>query len=152
MGSCGTAAFRGEFVVVSDIASDPLWADFRDLALAHGLRACWSTPIRSSQGTVLGTFAMYHREPREPTRPDLEIVDFVVRTAGLVIERSNTEAAMRRSEERSRLAVDNADVGFWDVDVIKDTLIWPSRTKAMFGISADVPVSMQGFLRRPAPR
>ena len=102
VGSCGTAAFRGEPVFVSDIAADLLWADFRDLALEHGLRACWSVPIRASQGAVLGTFAMYRREPRDPTAADLEIVDFVVRTAGLVIERANAEAALRRSEARLR--------------------------------------------------
>ena len=145
VGSCGTAVHRGEPVLVSDIAIDPLWAKFRDLALGHGLRACWSVPIRSSQGEILGTFAMYHREPREPTVADLEIVEFVVRTAGLVIQRSNAEAAVRESEERLRLAVDNADVGFWDVDEINHTLIWPARTKAMFGISPDVPVTMLDF-------
>ena len=145
VGSCGTAVYRGEPVLVSDIAVDPLWADFSDLALAHGLRACWSVPIRSSQGDILGTFAMYHREPREPTTADLEIVEFVVRTAGLVIQRSNAEAAVRESEERLRLAVDNADVGFWDVDVVNDVLTWPPRTKGMFGISAEAPVTMQDF-------
>src|SRR5256885_7773281 len=64
VGSCGTAAYRREPVIVSDIATDPLWADYRDLPLAHGLRACWSTPILSSAGGVLGTFAIYWREPR----------------------------------------------------------------------------------------
>jgi GAF domain-containing protein len=64
VGSCGTAAYRGEPVIVSNIATDPLWSDFRDLALGHGLRACWSTPILSSEGRVLGTFAIYYREPR----------------------------------------------------------------------------------------
>src|SRR5712671_3397723 len=67
VGSCGTAAYRAEAVIVSDIASDPLWANFRDLALGHGLRACWSTPILSSADKVLGTFAIYYREPRSPT-------------------------------------------------------------------------------------
>src|SRR5581483_7711482 len=59
VGSCGTAAFRGEPVVVTDIATDPLWSAFKDLAALHGLRACWSTPIMSSRGQVLGTFALY---------------------------------------------------------------------------------------------
>src|SRR6202007_2448701 len=67
VGSCGTAAYRAEPVIVSDIATDPLWADFRDLASAHELRACWSTPILSSAGKVLGTFAIYYREPRSPS-------------------------------------------------------------------------------------
>ena len=63
VGSCGTAAYTGRPVVVSDIATDPLWADFKDLALAADLRACWSTPILSKRGDVLGTFAIYYREP-----------------------------------------------------------------------------------------
>jgi PAS domain S-box-containing protein len=109
IGSCGTAAHRGEAVFVSDIADDPLWADFRDLASEHGLRSCWSVPVRSSQGAVLGTFAMYHREPRTPTSADLEIVDFVVRIAGLVIEQSGANMAVLRSEARYRQIVEGAE-------------------------------------------
>ena len=66
-GSCGTAMYRGEPVVVTDIAADPLWDDYRELALKSGLRACWSTPILSGRGKVLGSFAMYYQEPRTPT-------------------------------------------------------------------------------------
>jgi GAF domain-containing protein len=62
-GSCGTAAYRAQQVIVADIAIDPLWADYRELALPHGLRACWSTPIFSSDGAVIATFAMYFRAP-----------------------------------------------------------------------------------------
>jgi GAF domain-containing protein len=69
-GSCGTAAYRAEPVIVEDIATDPLWAEYRDLALRHSLRACWSTPVFSSQGKVIATFAMYHRKPRRPTQRD----------------------------------------------------------------------------------
>ena len=72
VGSCGTAAFRGETVVVTDIADDPLWLDYRDLAMAHGLRACWSTPVKAADGRILGTFAIYYREPRGPTQQDLD--------------------------------------------------------------------------------
>src|SRR5437667_245256 len=63
-GSCGTAAYRHERVIVEDIEREPRWAEFRDLALRHGLRACWSEPIFSASGQVLGTFASYYREPR----------------------------------------------------------------------------------------
>ena len=73
-GSCGTAAFRNERVIVSDIRSDPLWEEYRELAAGHGLVACWSQPIRSRDGAVLGTFAMYYREPRAPTPEELELV------------------------------------------------------------------------------
>src|SRR3984893_7322487 len=74
VGSCGTAAYRAEQVIVSDIATDPLWADFRELALKHSLRACWSTPIFSSEGKVIGTFAMYYREPRSPIPGEQETI------------------------------------------------------------------------------
>jgi GAF domain-containing protein len=93
-GSCGTAAFTGQPVFVTDIATDPLWAGFRDLALPHGLRACWSTPILSSGRRVVGTFAMYHHEPREPTVRDLALVDLVTYTAALIIDRKRAEALL----------------------------------------------------------
>src|SRR3954451_16938791 len=70
-GSCGTAAFLGRPVYVTDIATDPLWAAYRDLALPHGLRSCWSTPIRHADGGVMGTVAIYHRSLSCPTKDEL---------------------------------------------------------------------------------
>jgi GAF domain-containing protein len=93
-GSCGTAAFRGRPVFVSDIETDPLWAEYKAVALPHGLRACWSTPIITSGSKVLGTFAMYHREPREATVRDLVLVDLVTQTAALVIDRKRAQEAL----------------------------------------------------------
>ena len=145
IGSCGTAAYSAKPVYVSDIDSDPLWVNFRDLAVSHGLRACWSTPILSPEGEVLGTFAMYYGEPRKPAAADLDTVSVITRSAGLMISRKRAETRLKASEERLRLAVDNAEIGFWDVDVINDVLIWPARTKAMFGISPTVAVSMVDF-------
>jgi len=95
VGSCGTAAYLGAAVYVSDIANDPLWADFKDLALEHGLRACWSIPILTRGRQVIGTFAMYHREPREPTVRDLMLVDLVTQTAALVIDRERAHEALK---------------------------------------------------------
>jgi hypothetical protein len=94
-GSCGTAAYLGAAVFVSDIATDPLWADYKDIALPHGLRACWSIPILTRGRKVLGTFAMYHREPREPTIRDLLLVDLITQTAALVIDRERAHAALQ---------------------------------------------------------
>src|SRR5262249_57835918 len=74
-GSCGTAAYRNEPVVVVDIATDPLWDSYRDLALPLGLRACWSTPIRSRSGTVLGTLAIYYRTARAPLPVERKLVE-----------------------------------------------------------------------------
>jgi GAF domain-containing protein len=73
-GSCGTAAFLGRPVYVSDIANDPLWENYRDLAFSHGLRACWSTPIRNTEDRLLGTFAVYHLRPRDPSDEELESI------------------------------------------------------------------------------
>jgi hypothetical protein len=79
VGSCGTAAYLRRAVYVTDIANDPLWRDFRDLALPHGLRACWSTPIEGPDGRLLGTFAIYHLTPRGPTREELRAVRLITR-------------------------------------------------------------------------
>jgi C4-dicarboxylate-specific signal transduction histidine kinase len=98
VGSCGTAAYRREPVVVSDIATDPLWADFRDLALGHGLRACWSTPILSSEGRVMGTFAIYYREPRTPTPHEHNIIEQITHLASISVEREQAEAALRQAQ------------------------------------------------------
>ena len=76
-GSCGTAAYFGRPVYVSDIATDPLWREYRRLALPHGLRSCWSTPIRSGDGSILGTFAIYHRVAGSPTREEIEAIDMI---------------------------------------------------------------------------
>jgi two-component system cell cycle sensor histidine kinase/response regulator CckA len=92
VGSCGTAAFRGEAVFSSDIACDPLWTQYRELALSHGLRACWSTPIMSRDGMVLGTFAMYYREPRSPSTEDLQVIERATHFAAIAIERQRAEA------------------------------------------------------------
>lgn len=76
-GSCGTAAYLGRPVYVTDIATDPLWSAYRELALPHGLRSCWSTPIRDSEGTVMGTFAIYHRNMSGPTKDELDTIEII---------------------------------------------------------------------------
>lgn len=85
-GSCGTAMYRGEPVVVTDILSDPLWDDYRDLAAGTGLRACWSTPIMSRRGKVLGSFAMYYRQPKFPTGAEAHLTKVAIDIAARAIE------------------------------------------------------------------
>lgn len=85
-GSCGTAMFRGKPVIVSDIFSDPLWEEYRGFAAAIGVAACWSTPIMSSRGKVLGSFAMYYREPRTPTGSETRLTNVATHLASLAIE------------------------------------------------------------------
>ena len=108
-GSCGTAAFTRQTVVVSDTQSDPLWSDFKQLAATHGLRSCWSMPIFSPQRVVLGTFALYHPVVAVPTERDCEIVELLGHTAALVIERdlharhrATAEAALRDASDPAK--------------------------------------------------
>jgi GAF domain-containing protein len=100
-GSCGTAAYTGQRVIVEDVVSHPYWADYWQLAVAAGLRACWSEPILSSKGQVLGTFAMYYREPRKPDAFDLDFIHSSAHVAGIAIERARVEVELE--QHRSHL-------------------------------------------------
>ena len=95
VGSCGTAAFRGEQVIVEDIATDPLWQDFRDIALPHELRACWSTPIFDDDRRVLGTFAMYYNSPRAPSKLEIDLTRTAANLASTIIMRARVESELR---------------------------------------------------------
>jgi diguanylate cyclase (GGDEF)-like protein len=91
VGSCGTAAYTGKPVVVSDVDSDPLWKDYRGLASQHGLRACWSIPIFSTKRTVLGTTAVYYRATRTPDNLELDLIERLAHLAGIAIERKRSD-------------------------------------------------------------
>ncbi|WP_067473852.1 GAF domain-containing protein [Actinomadura hibisca] len=106
VGSCGTAAHRREQVIVTDIATDPFWADFRHLAEPAGLAACWSTPILARDGGLLGTFAMYHRVPRAPQDADLALARVFTDTAALAIERHHIEQAKLAAEASAEAALE----------------------------------------------
>jgi signal transduction protein with GAF and PtsI domain len=110
-GSCGTAIYRGEPVVVTDILNDPLWEDYRDLAAANGLRACWSTPILSGRGKVLGSFAMYYQEPRTPTGDEAGLTDVATRIAGLAIEHHAAKEILQRTQAELAQATYAANKG-----------------------------------------
>jgi two-component system, cell cycle sensor histidine kinase and response regulator CckA len=107
-GSCGTAAYRGEPVIVEEIATDSLWEDYRDLAAAEGLRACWSTPIFDAQRRVLGTFAVYSRQPGRPKADHLALIDMATQTAAIAIGRKREEQALRESGQRLASIYDTA--------------------------------------------
>ncbi|OOG66070.1 bifunctional diguanylate cyclase/phosphodiesterase [Rhodanobacter sp. B04] len=95
-GSCGTAAWRCERVVVADIATHRHWEGYRELALAHGLKACWSTPVFGSHGEVLGTFAVYYRESREPRPEELQSIDRMLPITGIAIESDRLVGRLRQ--------------------------------------------------------
>ncbi len=98
-GSCGTAAYRKERVVVTDISSDPLWADYTQLADMHNLAACWSQPIKDADGHVLGTFAMYYHHSRSPDARDIRLIEQAAALAANVIKRRKEEQELSRLAE-----------------------------------------------------
>jgi PAS domain S-box-containing protein len=101
-GSCGTAAYRKETVIVSDINTDPLWADYRELALEYGLQSGWSTPILSAQEKVLGTFAIYSRGPRSPTPQERKLLEQFAHVASVAIEHARAQESLLGSEAKYR--------------------------------------------------
>src|SRR6266436_2846254 len=102
IGSCGSAAFLKQRVIVSDIATDPLWVDYRDVALSYGLRAAWSQPLLSKNQEVLGTFGMYYTEPRTPSETDLRLIAGAGNIAVIAIEGERTQKALRSALEEIR--------------------------------------------------
>ncbi len=112
-GSCGSAAFLDERVIVEEIRSHPWWADFKELAARAGLESCWSEPIHSSAGQVLGTFAVYHRRPHIPTGADLATIALAGQLAAIAIERHRADEALRLSDERFRGIFENAPVAIY---------------------------------------
>ncbi len=107
-GSCGTAAYRDEPVIVEDIARDDRWVDYRDVALNHGLRACWSTPIHGEDGDVLGTFALYYDEPCAPDAEDRALINEASRLASIAIEHDRRKQELQLQKEQLRRLVENA--------------------------------------------
>ncbi len=115
-GPCGAAAFRRERVVVRDIASEQSWIGTREIALASGLRACSALPCLSADGSVLGTFALYYRELREPDPSDQQIAEIATHLAGIAIERERNQEALRRTTRLLQQVLDTLPVGVWVLD------------------------------------
>jgi len=146
VGSCGTAAYRGEQVIVEDIASDPLWADYREAALPHSLRACWSTPVFSTQGKVMATFAMYYREPRSPSPRDQEIIEQITHLAGVVIARKLTLEALQRSQAYLADAQRLSRTGSWAYNPFTGkTIYWSEEMFRIFGLGPQEVPSSEKF-------
>lgn len=110
-GSCGTAAATGERVIVEDIATHPYWANYKALALQAGLRACWSQPVRSSSGRVLGTFAIYHRQVNSPAPHDIALIEQSAHLVSIALDQKATQEALRASEDMFRTLFETLPTG-----------------------------------------
>src|SRR3989441_5948800 len=153
VGSCGTAAYRAEQVIVSNIATDPLWAAFRDLALSHSLLACWSTPIFSSEGKVIGTFAMYYREPRSPSPLEQDTIKHITHLAGVAIQRKLAETARRESEAYLAEAQRLSHTGSWAwTPATGEIRYWSEETYRLLGFDPEAgPPRFEKFFGRLHP-
>jgi PAS domain S-box-containing protein len=153
IGPCARAACLKTQVIVADIESDSLWqaSRFRDLALANGLRSCWSTPIYSMAGAVLGTFAIYQRTPGSPTPLQQDLIAQVTHIASIAIERTQSEAALKRSEaflaDGQRLSL----TGSFSWRVATDEITWSEQLYRIYGIEIGTPVTLELIRKRVHP-
>lgn len=115
-GSCGTAAASGQRIYVEELATHPYWVDFRDCAGRAGFRSCWSLPVRSAQGEVLGVIAVYRTTPGGPSGEDIRAIEEVMDLAGVAIRKMKSEEALREREERFRQLVETSCDWIWETD------------------------------------
>ncbi|HZE12937.1 MAG TPA: GAF domain-containing protein, partial [Chthoniobacterales bacterium] len=150
-GSCGTAMFLKQPVVVTDVMTDPLWVDYRVHAARFGLRACWSTPIFSSQGDVLGSFAMYGQERRGPNANEKHLIAVATHITGIAIERKHAEDAVREGEARIRLAAESGDVAFWSYYPAQNTVWMNEKGRGIYGFDATQSLTRELLLAQVHP-
>ena len=131
-GSCGTAMYRKEPVVVIDILQDPLWEQYRAVAEPYGFRACWSTPILSYSGKALGSFAMYYREPRSPNLAETRALEMATHLAGNAIERKMAREKLQRSEAYLAEAQRLSHTGSWAFNT-REAVYWSEENFRIWG-------------------
>jgi|GEM_PF-1203061 len=128
VGSCGTAVFTGERVLVADIQTDPLWTDYKVLAAQAGLAACWSEPIRGTRGRGVGSFALYHAQPCGPNEAEIGTIVAAAQLAAVAIERTQANEALRRGTQLLEASQSTAKLGGWELDLGSKQLFWTAET------------------------
>ena len=152
VGSCGTAAYTGKRVIVSNIATDPLWANFKDLASEYGLCACWSQPIYDSAGKVLGTFAMYYQKPIKPQALDIRLITDAAQLAAHAILHKQSMQEIIKSQAMLVEAQRLSKIGNWELDLVNDKLLWSDEIYRIFEIDKDTfDASYEAFLNAIHP-
>src|SRR4051812_22458725 len=150
-GSCGTAMYTRRAVVVTDVMTDPLWSDYRELARISGLSACWSTPILSPRGDVLGSFAIYREEKRGPLPAENRLTQIATHIAGIAIERQRQQEILRERDARINLAAESADLAFW-VLYADGAHAWMSeKGRILYGFDQNLPLTCDLILSRVHP-
>src|SRR5438874_9917092 len=138
-------------VVVTDVMTDPLWANYRKLARICGLNACWSTPILSPQGEVLGSFAMYREEKRGPVAEENRLTEIATHIAGIAIERQRQQEILREREARISLAAESYDLAFWSLYPEQNRAWMSEKGRAIYGFTPDARLTCDAILSRVHP-
>ena len=117
VGSCGTAAFKKDKVVVTDIENDPLWADYKEVAAAEGLKACWSFPLIDSVNRVMGTFAIYYKRVKAPTREEENTLERAKNLLMIILENKMSVEAVKSSIQNYDMVAKATNDAIWDWNV-----------------------------------
>jgi PAS domain S-box-containing protein len=150
-GPCALAAFSGEPVLIPDFVVEPRWPEYRALAMSHGLRSCWSNPIRSLSGTVLGTLAFYSRTPQVPTAEQRGVVEQMVSLASVAVERGRAEEALRRSEAYQAEAQRLSLTGSFSRHIVSGEMTWSDETYRIYGFDRSLRPSLELMRQRVHP-
>src|SRR5205809_4980866 len=150
-GSCGTAMYTRRSVVVTDVMTDPLWSNYHELAKICGLRACWSTPILSPQGDVLGSFAMYRQETRGPKPEEARLTEIATHIAGIAIEHQRQQEILREREARISLAAESAGLAFWILYPEQNAAWMSEKGRLIYGFDSNLPLTCDLILSRVHP-
>ncbi|HKH62289.1 MAG TPA: PAS domain S-box protein [Flavitalea sp.] len=134
-GSCGAAIFRKQRVITTEINTDPLWKDYRALAVQYNLQSCWSFPILDAQNEVFATIAAFHKYPKEPTDKEVNIMEVACNLLRIIFENKKSEASLRLSNERYLLATKATHDAIYDWDIVEDTVYRGESFYSLFGYS-----------------
>ncbi|WP_339725945.1 GAF domain-containing sensor histidine kinase [uncultured Paraglaciecola sp.] len=137
VGSCGTAAFSKKRVVVTDINTDPIWAQYKDLALNAGLQSCWSEPIMGSNKKVYGTFAMYYAYPNTPTEEDIAYIETCANLAAIVFENVSTRQALVNANTQLSQTVDERNTQLTEANTRLSLVLEQQKAISIRDINAE---------------
>jgi diguanylate cyclase (GGDEF)-like protein/PAS domain S-box-containing protein len=146
VGSCGTAAYRGERFIVEDVQQHPFWASYRDLTKQAGIRSCWSQPIKNNQSKVLGTFAIYHTDPCKISNIEIDLIENYALLAQIAIERLQADMALQESEQRLMTCQFYGGIGSWEVNLSTNRQIWSPSVSQVLGFPELENPKLEDFL------
>lgn len=137
VGSCGTAMYIGKPVIVTDIENDPLWKDYRVVAITNNLNACWSIPIKKSDGDIIGSFATYYLTKKSPKPYEINFIERAANLVGVLLENKEASEKVKQSKERYDIVMKATSDTIWDLDIIKDRITYNKGIHKVFGYPLD---------------